>query len=256
MQYETHVFSVDVAEKLGVDAAIMINNFYFWIKKNKANNRNLRAGSYWTYNSVEAFCELFPYWTKGQIRRILTNLIKKNILKKDKHNINKFDSTLWYAFTDDFLKEMKWVELLAKSETETQTQTEIKTETQTETYKTDFEIFYEKYPSHKSKSAIVRKKWAALSKSQQEEVLDSLPDFENLIKNSSYYSGKNIVHYITKSTEYWKTDFKSMLENDKGIKTKAQNRINNYNPIDANDGFDIDKIIKERTLIIGADNEY
>ena len=51
----TYLFDVEVAKEYGVDAAIMIKLFQFWIQKNIANESNFYDNNYWTYNSLDAF---------------------------------------------------------------------------------------------------------------------------------------------------------------------------------------------------------
>ena len=51
-------FDVDVAMKVGVNGAIILSNFKFWIAKNIANNDNFYDGESWTYNSRPAFKKL------------------------------------------------------------------------------------------------------------------------------------------------------------------------------------------------------
>ena len=93
-------FDIDVAEKLGVNAAIVVQNLQFWIKKNEANDKHFHDGRYWTFNSMKAWHELFPFWTERQIRKILDDLVDKKIIIKGNYNEMKYDRTLWYAFTD------------------------------------------------------------------------------------------------------------------------------------------------------------
>ena len=38
---ETHSFNVDIAKKYGIEEAIFINHFAFWIKHNTTNKKNL-----------------------------------------------------------------------------------------------------------------------------------------------------------------------------------------------------------------------
>jgi len=95
-----HSFNVDVAQKYGVDGAILIENMYFWISKNKANNTHFYEGEYWTYNSVKAFSELFPYWTSRQIERILKHLEAEEVIKIGNFNTKGYDRTKWYTLTD------------------------------------------------------------------------------------------------------------------------------------------------------------
>jgi len=101
-----HSFDIELAKKYGVKEAILIRHFQFWITKNKANGVNYYDGRTWTYNSIKAFQEIFPYLTERQIRYALDNLVKKGVLIKGNYNKSKYDHTLWYAFKDEsiFLK--------------------------------------------------------------------------------------------------------------------------------------------------------
>ena len=101
----TYTFDEEIAKEYGVNEAIMITNFQFWIRKNKANSKNFNDGHYWTYNSKKAFSELFPFWTEKQIKTILQHLCDKGVLIKGNYNQSSFDRTLWYAFVD----EDKWL---------------------------------------------------------------------------------------------------------------------------------------------------
>ena len=98
-------FDVEVAEEYGVNEAIMIANFQFWINKNKANDKNYYDGHFWTYNSLPAFVELFPFWSIQNIKTILNRLKEKGIIIVGNYNTNKYDRTNWYAFAD----ESKWL---------------------------------------------------------------------------------------------------------------------------------------------------
>jgi hypothetical protein len=98
MQYS---FDVREAVEYGVPEAIMIWNFRFWILKNKANEKHQYEDKTWTYNKIEAFQELFPFWSKRQIEHLLNKLIDKNVLIKGNFNQNKHNRTCWYAFIDE-----------------------------------------------------------------------------------------------------------------------------------------------------------
>ena len=94
-----HSFNVNIATKYGVNSAILLNNIYFWIEKNKANETNFYDGYYWTYNSKKAFSELFPYLTSRQVDYALEKLIDDGVLLTGNYNKNPYDRTLWYAIT-------------------------------------------------------------------------------------------------------------------------------------------------------------
>lgn len=96
-----HSFDIDDAQAFGIPAAVLIENFRFWISKNRANDKHLMEGRTWSYNSVKAFQELFPYMGIKQIRAALDKLVDAGVLMKRDWNEGKADRTLWYAFRDE-----------------------------------------------------------------------------------------------------------------------------------------------------------
>lgn len=98
----TIFFDSEIAAKYGVDEAIIISNLAYWIEQNAANARNFFDGRYWTYNSIDAFTKLFPFWTARQIRRILKSLEDQNVIVTGNYNSSTYDRTTWYSFTDSF----------------------------------------------------------------------------------------------------------------------------------------------------------
>ena len=94
-----HSFDVDIAKKYGIEEAILLQNLYFWIEKNKANNKHFYNDTYWTYNSKKAFADLFPYMTPRKIDYTLKNLIDNGLIITGNFNANATDRTLWYSLT-------------------------------------------------------------------------------------------------------------------------------------------------------------
>ena len=95
-----HSFNIELAKEYGILEAILLKNIWFWIEKNRANEKNFYDGTYWTYNSTRAFNELFPYASESSIKRALKSLQEKGIIKTGNYNKIAYDRTLWYAFTD------------------------------------------------------------------------------------------------------------------------------------------------------------
>ena len=95
-----HSFDTIVAKKVGINSAVILNNLYFWIEKNKANETNYYDGYYWTYNSKKAFGELFPYFTTRQIDYAIKKLIDDGYVITGNYNKIAYDRTLWYAITE------------------------------------------------------------------------------------------------------------------------------------------------------------
>ena len=95
-----HVFNVNDAVKYGIEKAVILQNMRFWLDKNKANGANLHDDYYWTYNSVEAFSELFPYFSKGIIQRLLKSMEKEGLLLAGNYNKKGYDRTKWYSMPE------------------------------------------------------------------------------------------------------------------------------------------------------------
>lgn len=95
-----HSFDVEIAAEYGINAAILLQNLDFWIAKNKANKENYIDGRYWTYNSIKAYKELFPYLSERQINTALKKLVDEGLIITGNYNKMAYDHTLWYAITD------------------------------------------------------------------------------------------------------------------------------------------------------------
>lgn len=97
-------FDPEVAKDVGTDAAIILSNIQFWVAKNRANNKNLYEGRYWTYNSVAAFNKQFDYLTPSKIRTCLSKLEEKGYIVTGEFNTNKYDRSKWYSSQLDLLE--------------------------------------------------------------------------------------------------------------------------------------------------------
>lgn len=96
----THHFDTNIAQQVGVNAAIIYQNISFWIEKNKANGKHNYEDRHWTYNSISAFEELFPYLGAKAIRNALKKLVNDGYLVVGEFNKIAYDRTRWYALGD------------------------------------------------------------------------------------------------------------------------------------------------------------
>lgn len=92
-------FDVQIAEKYGVNAALLFQNIAYWVQYNRANGKNLYDGYYWTYNSRKALCEIFPYLSPRQIETAVQKLIEAGLVLTGNYNEKPYDRTLWYTLT-------------------------------------------------------------------------------------------------------------------------------------------------------------
>lgn len=94
-----HSFDVEIATKIGINEAILLNNIKYRIDKNKANDKHFYEGIHWTYYSEREFNELFPYMCDRNIKRALKNLVENGYLITGNFNLPLHDRKIWYALT-------------------------------------------------------------------------------------------------------------------------------------------------------------
>lgn len=96
-----HHFHVGAAIEVGVNAAIILEQFDFYITKNKANGRHYHDGRYWTYNSVSAFKDMYPYMSEKSIRTAISKLVDGGYVLVGDYNKNRYQRPKWYSVTDE-----------------------------------------------------------------------------------------------------------------------------------------------------------
>ena len=112
-----HQFNTEIAKQYGLEESILLENIYFWVKKNKANNQNYQNGKYWSYNSIRAFKLLFDYMSESKIYRALKKLEETGLIEIADFNANRYKRPNWYTVTDKTLKLYK--DCLFQNETST-----------------------------------------------------------------------------------------------------------------------------------------
>lgn len=96
-----HSFDIDIAKDYGIPAAILLKHIYYWVEKNRVNEKHCFDGEYWTYCSVKAFGELFPYMGAKVIRNGLQKLEDGGLIKVGCFNDQLYDRTKWYTLTSN-----------------------------------------------------------------------------------------------------------------------------------------------------------
>jgi len=118
---EQHHFNVSLAKDYDVSIAIFLTNLAFWTKQNLANKRNIKGGFCWSYNTLEAFADLFPYWTEKNISYITAKAEKEGLLVRARLAKKKSDRMWFYALTPkafEYFQELlvdKYIQILNKS---------------------------------------------------------------------------------------------------------------------------------------------
>lgn len=94
----------ELAVRLGLNEAIIVQQIHYWIQINERADRNASDGYYWTYNTYEQWAEQFPFWSVKTIKRTISRLESAGILITDHLNKSKMDQTKWYRIDYDKLQ--------------------------------------------------------------------------------------------------------------------------------------------------------
>lgn len=156
-----HSFDIDLAVEYGVLEAVILNNLDFWISKNEANEVNFHEGRYWTFNSVRAFQDLFPYATDRKIANALKKLEDRGVIMTGNFNKNPIDRTTWYTFTD------YGVQIVHDRKRDDFP----KPKPKKVSHEGDFEIFWSAYPRKKNKETAKKAFEKAIKKTDLETIL-------------------------------------------------------------------------------------
>lgn len=94
----------ELAAKVGLNEAIVLNQLKFWIDRTPADEMHYHQGKVWIFNSIKMWSEQFPFWSSKTISRILLSLEKKGFVLSGDFNKNSL-RTKWYTIDYDRLEE-------------------------------------------------------------------------------------------------------------------------------------------------------
>lgn len=95
-----HMFNVKVAEKYGIEEAILFQNIAHWVEVNRSRESNFINGRYWTFNTANGFRKIFPYMSAKKIQRVLKKLEECGLIITGNYNETPYNRTKWYTLSD------------------------------------------------------------------------------------------------------------------------------------------------------------
>ena len=224
-----HSFNVEIATRLNsVEKAVLIENIAFWILKNKTNEKNYFKKHYWTYNSANAFAELFPYLKAIKIWKLLKSLENDNILKSGNFNKIAYDRTKWYTIIDKSIIEIYKIHLSKKENGITQKERPIpyiKTDIKKDIKKKEkgrcqkddslhsFKTWWDKYNKKTGKEKALNK-WGRLKQKDQLKCLEVVEKYVRITPDKKFR--KNPTTYLNGS--HWQDE----IEIPKEIMTEQE----------------------------------
>lgn len=106
-----HSFNITIAERYGIDEAILIELIFWWLHKNECEELEdmFHDGRMWCRSTAKGFAKYVPYMSWQKINRLLRSLEKRGVLMVGNFNSKATNQTLWYSFKDSFKIIMKEV---------------------------------------------------------------------------------------------------------------------------------------------------
>lgn len=93
-----HFFDERVAQLIGVNESIFLQNLYYLAKKNLFDSK-FDGDKIWIKISTTKIIEIQPYFSRSTIRTVVKNLIEKDLLITTQQDKNTSLNTLSYALT-------------------------------------------------------------------------------------------------------------------------------------------------------------
>lgn len=163
-----HTFDPDIAEQVGLNAAVIYQNIKFWCAKNEANGKHFYEEKYWTYNSIRAFEIQFSYLSSKQIRTALEKLETAGLIATGNFNPAGYDRTKWFCLLGQSDLPIAANGIAQKGEPIPDSKPDSKPDISDE----EFDVFYSEYPKKVGKGAARRAFKAARKKASFETILE------------------------------------------------------------------------------------
>lgn len=99
--YSAHCFSVDLALRVGLNEAIILQHFHYWHTLNESNDTMQSDGKTWFFLSNARIRQVFPYLSERKIRTAIEHLVVGGYIVKDEGR--GYNRSTWYALTKSAL---------------------------------------------------------------------------------------------------------------------------------------------------------
>lgn len=90
----------EIAALLGLNEAILLNDFAYWVRKNQDRNVAFHDGRYWTYSTLREIYKRFPFWSKNTVQRTIGRLRGLGYIETGHFSQEGANRTTWYTLTE------------------------------------------------------------------------------------------------------------------------------------------------------------
>ncbi|AYO17056.1 hypothetical protein D0812_21960 [Vibrio owensii] len=125
-----HAFDVDLADKYGIDAALVIGRIAHFVEYHRNNKTQFHDGHYWTYDTAAALAAHFTYWSPNKIQKLMKRLEEKGLIVSGDFSENRAVRPKYYRLGDVFHPQPDAEEPISRLADSTISQTADSTESQ------------------------------------------------------------------------------------------------------------------------------
>lgn len=93
-----------LAVAVGLAEALVLQQLHYWCTVNARAGRTDEQGHAWVYNTIDQWCEQFPFWSATTVRRTLGSLREAGLVIAEQRSSDARDRTLSYRINHDALK--------------------------------------------------------------------------------------------------------------------------------------------------------
>ena len=101
----TRTFDAALAQKIGLNEAIVLSQIRYWVDRNREADRNYHDGKYWVYNTFEQWQEQFPWWSVRTLKSVFKSLENNGYIVAGHYNQKGYDRTKWYTLSEEMTSE-------------------------------------------------------------------------------------------------------------------------------------------------------
>ena len=98
----------ELAKEIGLNESLLFLQLEFWLRQSGTLQED---GQYWIYESVTDIQQVFSFWSRATINRIIHSLVEQELLQVGNFNKHRYDRTRWFTLNRTGIDKLKSVKV-------------------------------------------------------------------------------------------------------------------------------------------------
>jgi len=98
----------ELAKEIGLNESLLFLQLEFWLRQ---SGKLQEDGQHWIYESVTDIQEVFSFWSRATVNRVIHSLIEKDLLQVGNFNQHRYDRTRWFTLCRKGIEQLKSVRI-------------------------------------------------------------------------------------------------------------------------------------------------